>query len=429
MRITSRQLVYLYAALVILEGAIRKWLAPEALNPLVAIARDPIALVLLWQGWQRGLLQPSWLRSLWLITSLGMAIGGLLSLYSTSVPLSLWVYGLRTNLLHLPLILIIPGLLEREDLDVLLRRLLRLSLPIALIMLWQYRSPLSSWINRGAFEGVTQIIAVADKVRPPGPFSFITGAAEYFALINAYIAGCLFDRSLKNGAIFYGLFATILALSVSGSRLMIATLGVVWVGSVVVHQMRRLRLPNTRMTLTFLGVGGALVMLLTLTPVGTLINEGWSTTSDRLETANNTDGGVLSRFISTVSVPEDILWRTPIFGHGLGLGTNFGAKTISGKVGFALAESEVQRVILESGLILGGLFLLFRFCLGAYIASRAWWALGQGQQLAISLFFANLTTLLFGQITRPTSMGFVVLSMAFSLCAARSATPSEQPES
>lgn len=426
--VLERRLIFWYVALVILEGPLRKWLLPQALGPLVAICRDPIALVLLWQGYRRGLLAPLWLRNLWLLTSVALGVGGLIAMFDTALPLDVWAYGLRTNVLHLPLILIIPGLLTPRDLEVLLKRLLLLALPIALLMLWQYRSPMDAWINKAAQEGVTQIRATAGRVRPPGPFSFITGASEYFALVNAVILGGFLDRRLPPLWILYGLASSLLALSVSGSRLMASTLAMVWLGTLAVAMVRGGRLPSSQMMLGGIAAGLVLVLLINVSPLGNAIGEGWQTTSKRFESANNEDGGVFTRIQRTIAIPETLIWQAPQLGYGLGLGTNYGSKATSGSVGFALAESEVQRVLMESGLYVGGLFLLFRNLLALEVGLQAWGAVGRGQHLAISLFFAQAIGLSFGQLRLPTTMGFLVLSMAFSLTAARFSAMPAAPE-
>jgi hypothetical protein len=419
MRITARQLIYAYVALVILEGAIRKWLVPGGVGALVAIARDPIALYLVWYGWRQGLFVPTWLRQLWLFTAFCMAASGLLSLLDSNVSLTVFLFGLRTNLLHFPLVLIIPGLLNGNDLQKLLKRLLALAFPIALIMVWQYRSPLSAWINTGAIEGAAQVVAVVDTIRPPGPFSFITGAAEYFALINAVIIGSFFDRRLGIPWIVYGLLSTILALSVSGSRLMTAMVAIVWVGSLGLRLLRNVRPPRVRTVKILVVVVAGLLPLLAFTPLGGLALQGWETTSDRFEVANTHDGGFFNRFQRIISVPDSVIWETPLFGYGLGLGTNFGARAATGAVGFALAEAEMPRIFQESGVPVGVLFLVLRVAFVATVLMKAWRALGKFNQLPISLCFANITVAMFGQIARPTSMGFVVLSLGFSLAASR----------
>lgn len=418
--ISPRRLVYAYVALVILEGALRKWLLPGALNPLIAIARDPIAVLLLWQGYRHGLFHPPWLRNLWLITTLALGFGGLVSMLFTSVPITVWLFGLRANMLHLPLILIIPALLDPSDLDTLIKRLLLLALPIALLMVWQYRSPLDAWINRTAIEGTSLLTAVKGKVRPAGPFSFNTGIAEYFALVNAGIAGGLLDQRWDPRWVLYGLLSTALAISVSGSRLMLGAVAVVWLGVLLMRQVRFFRLPSPTFLLGVAASAITLFLVLQLTPLKGMIDEGWATTSQRFEAANQTDGGVVARLSQNLHLQDESLWQAPLLGYGLGLGTNFGAKAISGQVGFALAESEIQRVILESGLLVGGLFLFFRFALASHLLTTAWQRLGLGEALPMALCLASLMGLLIGQIGRPTTLGFVVLSMAFSLSAARS---------
>lgn len=415
----ERRLIYLYVALVILEGPLRKWILPGSLGSLMAVIRDPIAVALLWQGYRRGLFRPVWLRNLWLLTVFIMGVGGLIPMFESVLPLEVWAFGLRTNLLHLPLILIIPGLLTARDLQLLLKRLLVLALPIALLMLWQYRSPIDAWINATAQEGVTQIRSTSGVVRPPGPFSFITGAVEYFALINAVVLGGFLDRRFHPGWIVYGLLSSLLALSVSGSRLMAASLGVVWVGTFVTTLLRQRRLPSSRLVLGVVAIAMVLTMVVSVSPLSATFQEGWETTSKRFESANSEDGGVLSRLRQTVTIPDRIVWQAPLLGYGLGLGTNFGSRASTGNVGFALSESELQRVLLESGLYIGLLFLFFRNALALYVGSQAWRALGRACHLPTSLFFANLIALSFGQIRLPTSMGFLVLSMAFSLTASR----------
>lgn len=429
MRITPRLLVVVYVALVILEGALRKWFVPGGLGALVAIARDPIALYLLWYGWREGLFAPEWLRQLWLVSAFAMAAAGLLALLDNTVPLVVWAFGLRTNLLHFPLVLIIPRLLDAQEFSKLLRRLLALALPIALLMVWQQRSPLSAFINAGAIEGAQQITASLDTIRPPGPFTFITGAAEYFALINGVIVGSFFDRSLDLRWIFYGLLSTVLAVSVSGSRLMTAMVAVVWIGSFALHWLRYARLPRLRLVVITGLIGMGLITILVLSPLGGMALQGWDITTNRFEVANSHDGGFLNRFLSIITVPDAVIWNTPLFGHGLGLGTNFGAQVVTGSVGFALAEAEIPRVLLESGVLVGVLFLSLRVSFVGHVFLQAWNALVNANLLPVSLCFANITVAMFGQIARPTSMGFVVISLAFSLAAshfALSQTSSEK---
>jgi hypothetical protein len=416
---STQTLIVLYVALVILEGALRKWLLPGGLNSLVAIARDPIALVLLWRGYCQGLFQHDRLLIAWLVLVFVLATSGLLAQISSAQPLMVWVFGLRTACLHFALIPIVARLITLTTLQNVLLRLLALAGPIALLMVWQYRSPVDAWINRVALDGGSLLLAAGGKVRPPGPFSFATGTAEYYALINAVLAGGFVSRTLHSRWLIYGLTFTVLAASVSGSRLFWFYVLVVWAGTFALHALRTLRLPRLEQVLKSAGLAALIALVLVFTPLRAFVAEGWETTSARFEEADAYDGGVLARATRSISVSDYILSSTPPWGHGLGLGSNFGARLQQGTVGFLLEENEWPRMIQESGLAAGGLFILFRLFVAVVVGSRAWTALAAGNALGLALFFSNLPILINGNIVRPTSMGFVVLSMAFSLAASR----------
>src|SRR5439155_22404052 len=46
-----RRLVYLYFFLLIIEGALRKWIVPQFSNPLLLV-RDPVVLVIYFLAWR-----------------------------------------------------------------------------------------------------------------------------------------------------------------------------------------------------------------------------------------------------------------------------------------------------------------------------------------------------------------------------------------
>lgn len=417
-RITPRGLVYVYIALLFLEGALRKWVVGGQLSQLVGISRDPIALYLLWHGLAKGHWRRHWMFDLWWVVGALLAITGLLAMSESPYPFNVWVFGLRVALLHFPLIFIIPRLLGPDDLDKLMRRLIALAMPIALLMVWQYRSDAGAWVNRTAFEGGS-LLQAAGKVRPPGPFSFNTGAAEYFALINAFLMAGLLNARLDLRWIVYGGASTLLAYSVSGSRLMFGYLGIVWFGTLGLRWLARPRWPSFNQLMQIVAGLMLLVLLISFTPLGNFINEGRQTTEHRATTANKEDGGFFGRGVRMFQVPDRILWNQSPFGRGIGIGSNYGAKLVQGKAGFVLEENEWPRIIQESGLVVGSLFIGFRLLIAVYVGITAWRPLLRGDVLPTALFFSNLVIIVVGNIGRPTSQGFAVLSMALALTAAR----------
>ena len=118
-------------------------------------------------------------------------------------------------------------------------------------------------------------------------------------------------------------------------------------------------------------------------------------------------------------VPENILWGTPPYGRGIGIGSNYGGKLVAGKAGFVLEENEWPRIIQESGLLVGGFYISFRVLIAVYVGVSAWKPMVRGDVLPTALFCANTVVLVIGNISRPTSQGFAVLSMALALTAVR----------
>ena len=100
--------------------------------------------------------------------------------------------------------------------------------------------------------------------------------------------------------------------------------------------------------------------------------------------------------------------HAPIGGYGLGIGTNGGAKFLTGRAMFLLTEGEWGRVILESGPILGLAYLLWRTLLTARLGFLSFRKLRQGEIFPIMLFAAGFVSLLNGQFGQPTNLGFAV---------------------
>jgi hypothetical protein len=98
-----------------------------------------------------------------------------------------------------------------------------------------------------------------------------------------------------------------------------------------------------------------------------------------------------------------------LFGYGLGIGTNAGAKFLTGHAVFLLSESEWARVLLESGPILGLAFVLWRLLFTIRLGYLSVVQLQHGKILPIILYSSCFLTLLNGQFGQPTNLGFAAL--------------------
>src|ERR1051325_3936977 len=112
-----RRLIWLYLILLIVEGALRKWVFPALSNPLLII-RDPVVILIYILALKARCF--AWNRynvSLALIAGLSWLVGFLVLIpYLSPVTVLLVTgYGVRSSFLHLPLIFVIPAVFDIED--------------------------------------------------------------------------------------------------------------------------------------------------------------------------------------------------------------------------------------------------------------------------------------------------------------------------
>jgi hypothetical protein len=165
-----------------------------------------------------------------------------------------------------------------------------------------------------------------------------------------------------------------------------------------------------------------------------VFNEGAQILSDRFtagaaEAENTIAGSLLERTVSGFSEGILLLTRAPLGGYGLGIGTNGGAKFLTGRFMFLLTEGEWGRVVLESGPILGLAFLLWRTILTLNLGLFSFRHLRRGELLPLMLYCAGFVSLLNGQFGQPTNLGFACFVCGLCLAAGNttSAPESETP--
>jgi hypothetical protein len=196
------------------------------------------------------------------------------------------------------------------------------------------------------------------------------------------------------------------------------------------------------MTLPFLGnkVGSLPQVILIMGLVGVAVSflpvfhEAREVFMDRWTTAavsTNGDawGGIFSRIFAGFTQP--LFWATqaPIFGNGIGVGSNVGARLLQGKVGFMLAEDEWGKVFLELGPLLGGAFIAFRIAIACHMALKAFHALFTNRDnLPVLILSACAIAMIMNQWAPPTILGFAVLGAGLLLAAAKSPDVPDEEE-
>jgi len=407
-----QRLLWLYFLLLIVEGAVRKWVVP-GLSDALLIVRDPVAAAIVYFAVRDGYFPI--LRLTRGLTALlaGFVFLGALQLilgYFRSVPVML--FGLRTYFLHPPLIFIMAQVLEARSIRRLRVATFIVAVPIALLMVLQFQSGPNDWINLGVGKTGQQIQSALGKIRPPGPFSYITGPVWFFSvtfalLLASYVSG---DR-IPAGLRWAAWAALLAAVAVSGSRALIVAL--------VPVLLCVLAAPVVRPKL----FGGLLQGLVTLAIAATVvwsfsvIREGVDVLNARIASSGGSRE-LLERSANSYLYARAAWSDAPLLGVGIGLGTNVGSALI-GRSAFQLGEDEWSRVLFEAGPILGAGYLAWRLWLAVTLFRHSVRSASAGHVLPVALFGACASNLIVGQWGQPSTQGFAVWVAGMCLATCR----------
>jgi hypothetical protein len=402
--------IWLYFLLLVLEGALRKWILPGLAEPLL-IVRDPVVLMIYALAFSSGVF-PFRPAVLTLVAFAAVSLGFALIV---GTPPVVAFYGLRINYLHVPLIFVMAQTLTHADVLRIGRVALWLTLGITALMLLQYSAGPNSPLNKGIGGGEGgQLGGALGKVRPPGPFSFISGPMAWFPLATAFVMYGWINRGVYSRRLLVAATAAVvIAVPISISRgLLFSVLIVVVLGLLsVARDVRRLG-----------AIFFPLVLVLVLLQFAAN-QELTAAFSSRWEDSTVAGGGIgqtiVNRFFGDFVTAFDVLSVAPAFGHGIGLGSNVGARFTTGEITFLLAEGEWPKILLELGPMLGLAFILYRCWLAFHIVWKSWRGLLQSSDgLGWMLAGACALLVLNGQWAPPTILGFAVFGAGLALAAA-----------
>lgn len=426
-----RGLIWTYFVLLIFEGTLRKWILPQYSDVLLVV-RDPVVLAIYLVAIRaRVFPRNGYMLALGIIALLSWLVSlVVLEPYLPLKPLILVTgFGFRSNFLHLPLIFIIGKVFDHDDLLKLGKWILLGSLPMGVLLAVQFNSAPGAFINRTAGLGETlQIAAGGDKIRPPGTFSFVSGVVFFAALSTSYLLyGGLTRGVYRNWLLFSAGFALVVAIAVSGSRSVLLAVLVVIASLVALVIIRPSALNQFGRNLLIIV---SVLFLVTRVPV---FKEGMQVLSDRFTSTAEAEetsiaGGLIARGLFPFTEGFLLLSRAPIGGYGLGIGTNGGAKFLTGRAVFLLTEGEWGRVVLESGPILGLAYLVWRTMLTFKLALLSFRQLKRGEILSLMLYCAGFLALLNGQFGQPTNLGFAVFISGLCLASANKKETASETE-
>ena len=420
-----RRLLWLYFWLLIMEGALRKWVLPGLSNPILLV-REPVALLALYWAWPllRKRKWQQWLQPLFVI-------GPLAFVFAISVghgDIFTALYGLRVLVLQLPLIFVFASVFDRTDVIRLAWVMIWLSIPMTVLLVLQSNQPDSHILNIGAGGlGSASFAGAMGRSRPSGTFSFVSGVASFYSLAAASLFVLLYNSRIRlMGRLICTLagIALVVALPVSISRSLLAGYIMVIVVVVAAQVISRAR---------FLPLFAGLVAVALAIVIATMI-PAFQDTSEAFMT-RWTDAGsqsgqaraevgdtgialgqIQGRVLPGYIEPFERLANAPFLGYGIGMGSNVGAQRL-GWGNLDLGEMGWDVNFGELGLVLGFVFVLWRIALSLWIMRTALQAAGVGNQVPLILASTSVFLVMSGQLAQPTNLGFIVLLGGLTLAA------------
>jgi hypothetical protein len=404
-----RGLILLYFLLLIAEGAFRKWITPGLSAPLLVV-RDPVVLLIYLVAGIGGFFPRNPLvLFLGVCAVLGAGAGALAEVFDLKV----YLFGLRTNFLHFPLIFVAAEVMDYHDVVRLGKWIVLLSLPMTLLVVQQFSAAPDDVINAAAGGALGEQLGTAGgKVRASGTFSYVAGVIGLYGIVAGFLLNSLvragtYPRWLQ----LAGVVSVGIAAVTSGSRSVVAIVLASCIVVAATAVMKPQMLVRVIVTMAFLGVVGYGVMQLSV------VEEGVSLTGQRFQESGGHQGfwpRLISPFYPLFVVPGE----APFFGQGLGLGTNAGAG-LAGKTAFEMGEDDWSRVIVESGPIAGLLFVLWRMLTFAWLLFLGVQKMREGNLLPILMLTTAGSFILYGQIGQPTLLGFAAFGGGLCLAATR----------
>ena len=404
-----RWLVFAYVSLWVFEGALRKWVLPGLANPLLII-RDPVLLLMYGLALAKNVF-PRNAFIIWIAIVAGAAM--VVSMGATDAPLTVEIYGLRSDFMHLPLIFLLPAVLRREDLRAIGRWALTLSIPMAVLVVAQFGSGRASRLNAGAGAGTTMLESTFGHIRPSGTFSYTNGLGSFTSLTLAFVLYHLLEKRVFPRLLWLASIPALLPLIIlSGSRGAAGIVGILFATVLGISLAQKRYLVSALKLSAVIGVG--------IFVIGSfaVFKQGLSIFATRFGNASNVQTGFVGRFLESFAKPYEVSGDIGMGGVGLGMGTNVAAGLLVGKRTFMVAEEEGARVIMESGPLVGTAFLLLRWVLAAYLLFRAWQALRQhASTLPLLLFSTCFYSIMLGQFAQATELGFATIAAGLCLTA------------
>jgi len=398
--------------IVVLEGALRKWLSSSLTLPLV-LTRDALALYAIAHAFMQGHLHRYGIVSRILLAwSCCVFVWGMLQLIMGENETMVLLIGFRFWLLYVWFAFAVTASMSEHDYRVAIKTILWILVLTGPLVVLQSFSPVGARINTEIDSDSEAFTVGRGIVRTTGTFSFTAGQAAFVAMCTPLAMLMLESRKRTKFQRLFSLAvlgAFLAAVVVSGSRGAIlfsgSLFGLYLLGSVFLAPGKRKVFALFATVFIVLMVGLSLY----------LFRDAVEATQERFETAAGAGDVLGSRVIEAFVGEHDVLEKFTWTGHGLGMGSNMAnyVKTSGeGERTFLLSETETGRSLLEAGL-LGYLLIALKTAMGLVgVAKSIFQTLRTRRMFAmllwIALFVAIFTWAYIGQLTINAILGVML---------------------
>tara|TARA_R100000027_G_scaffold67357_2_gene65748 strand:- start:1685 stop:3016 length:1332 start_codon:yes stop_codon:yes gene_type:complete len=424
--IQIRRLLWLYFFLVIFEGALRKWLLPGLAQPLL-VARDPVCIIAILLGFHHLQKQP------WVFGFVGvgaLAIPLAIAFGHGNLPVAF--FGARILLLHFPVLFLFGAVFDRADVWKFAKVTLLIAIPMTVLLAFQFYLPSTHIVNVGVGgEGTSIFSGAAGRHRASGTFSFTNGLTSFYALSGALFVGWLIAGPRPSPKwIWVSGASLIAALPLTISRTLAFYYAITGLFALISTGVSPKLLKRM--------IPAAIVLAIVVAGISqtSLFQNSLEAFSARWESATRIEGGDdgLIGVIENRVIDYGLLSafqnfdEYPITGMGIGLGTNVGAKLMTGERTFLIAEGGWGAILGELGPFLGLFLLGYRIVFACALGIAGLQATRYGNALPLLLGSVAIQAMFMGNTSQPTDLGFLVLSCGLMLAAFNDSEDLENPE-
>ncbi len=412
--------IWLYLFLLIFEGALRKWFLPSLATPLLLV-REPIVVWLVMAGIAKGWFKSGYVSAIMIVSTLSL----LLSLAFGHSNVFIGLYGWRIYFFHIPFVFVMGKLLDRNDVLLMGKFIIYVSIAMTVIIVQQFYSPQDAWINIGiGGEGSSGFQGAMGYFRPSGTFSFTSGYVMFQSLVGCLLCFYLFMNDsleklyrLPQYILFSALGAYIISVPMSISRTHVFQTAV-FLAFIAIIAIFKLQFKGRVVKFAIWGfVAFSLMGALGL--MGESL-EAMTTRFDQTAAAGqDVESAITDRYVGGF-LNSLLNFDIPFAGFGIGIATNAGAKMINASMyRYFNGENEWSRIIGECGLLIGWAIIFIRVMISLELFRYAWQQMRSKVSNLLPWFLSAGMLLSFpqGQMGIPTNLGFCVFITGLTFAA------------